>query len=289
MSVPLYLRVLWSYKWLLAVGLVVAVLAAMVAGYTLKDGEVVSRAESAYRSDTTILLGGGSRNPLQAVEPGQALTEGTSEAQQNDLTNTAVIYAYLVSGSEIRTQVEAAIGGFSPTEALSAVRRTTQPAGTEQNPGRFSLPILSIVGESTDPARAVLISQTATQIFQTYITSQQEAQGVAPELRVTLQVTDQGAAVEQEGSNPIIPIAITGLGVFLAFIALAFILYNVRISRERVTANRGNQRRGESFRRGPALTGSAAENGQRPAAIGTAPENPAGPGELASSGKRSAT
>ena len=288
MSVPLYLRVLWSYKWLLAFGLVVAVLAAMVAGYTVKDGEIVSRAEAAYRSDTTILLGGGQENPYQAIEPGQAITEGQSEAQQNDLTNTAVIYAYLVSGSEIRAQVEAAMGPLTDTEALSAVRRTTQPAGTEQNPGRFSLPILSIVGESTDPDRAVLISQTASQIFQAYVSAQQDAAGVAPEQRVTLSVTDQGTAVEQEGSNPIIPIAITGIGVFLAFIALAFILYNIRISRERVTANRQSPRRGESFRRGPALTG--APEGQRSAgAIGSATENPAGAGELASSGKRSAT
>ncbi|MWV47734.1 hypothetical protein GRS96_00415 [Rathayibacter sp. VKM Ac-2803] len=289
MSVPLYLRVLWSYKWLLAVGLIVSVLAALVAGYTVKDGEIVSRAESAYRSDTTILLGGGPQNPFQAVDPGQTITEGTTEAQQNDLTNTAVIYAYLVSGSQIRAQVEAAMGPLTDTEALSAVRRTTQPAGTEQNPGRFSLPILSIVGESTDPERAVLISETASTVFQNYVAAQQDASGVAPELRVTLAVTDQGTAVEQEGSNPIIPIAITGLGVFLAFIALAFILYNVRISRERVTANRNNARpRGESFRRGPAITGTAGE-GQRPAALGTASENPAAAGELASSGKRSAT
>ncbi|MBF4461273.1 MULTISPECIES: hypothetical protein [unclassified Rathayibacter] len=287
MSVPLYLRVLWSYKWLLAVGVVVAVLAALVAGFTLKDGQVVSRAETAYRSDTTILLGGGTKNPFQAVAPGQTIQQGTSEAQQNDLTNTAVIYAYLVSGSEIRSQVEAAMGPFQPGEALSAVRRTTQPAGTEQNPGRFSLPILSIVGESTDPDRAVLISETASTIFQQYVGAQQDASGVAPEQRVTLSVTDQGSAVAQPGSNPIIPIAITGLGVFLAFIALAFILYNIRISRERVTANRNSPRRGDSFRRGPAL-GTGEADGRRQA-LGTPPEGAAGAGELASSGKRSAT
>ncbi|SMH27733.1 hypothetical protein SAMN06295885_0029 [Rathayibacter oskolensis] len=289
MSVPLYLRVLWSYKWLLAVGLIVAVLAAMAAGYTVKDGEIVSRAESTYQADTTILLGGGSRSYVQAEVPGQTITEGTTAAQQNDLTNTAVIYAYLVSGSEIRAQVEAAIGPLADTEQLSAVRRTTQPAGSEQNPGRFSLPILSIVGASTDPDRAVLISQTASTIFQSYLAAQQDASGIAPEQRVTLTVTDQGAAAEQDGSNPIIPIAITGVGVFLAFIALAFILYNIRISRERVTANRTNSRRGESFRRGPALTGSGTAEAPYPAALASTPESGAGAGELASSGKRSAT
>jgi len=289
MSVPLYLRVLWSYKWLLAFGIVVAVLAAMVAGYTVKDGEIVSRAESTYQSETTILLGGGARNPFQAEQPGQTITEGTTAAQQNDLTNTAVIYAYLISGSEIRAQVDAAVGGLQEGEALSAVRRTTQPAGSEQNPGRFSLPILSIVGASTDPARAELISTTASQIFQTYVAGQQDAAGVAPERRVTLSVTDQGAAEEQEGSNPVIPIAITGVGVFLAFIALAFILYNIRISRERVTANRASVRRGESFRRGPALTGGGTPENPRPAALGASGETTSGAGELASSGKRSAT
>ena len=130
MSVPLYLRVLWSYKWLLAVGLVVAVLAAMVAGYTVKDGEVVSRVESTYQSETTVLLGGGPQSVFQDVRPGQTLQEGTTAAQQQDLTNTAVIYAYLVSGSEIRGQVEAAIGGFNEGEELSGLRRTTQPSGS---------------------------------------------------------------------------------------------------------------------------------------------------------------
>ncbi|WP_156465849.1 MULTISPECIES: hypothetical protein [unclassified Rathayibacter] len=289
MSVPLYLRVLWSYKWLLAVGIVVSVLAAMVAGYTVKDGEIVSRVESTYQSETTVLLGGGTQNPFAAVRPGQTLQEGTTAAQQLDLTNTAVIYAYLVSGSEIRAQVEAAIGGFNEGEELSGLRRTTQPSGTETNPGRFSLPILAIVGVSTDPARATLISETASTIFQTYVAAQQDAAGTAPDQRVTLSVTDQGNVVEQEGSNPIIPIAITGLGVFLAFIALAFILYNIRISRERVTANRANVRRGESFRRGPAITGSGTAENPRPAALGSSAEPAPGAGELASSGKRSAT
>ncbi|NQX12430.1 hypothetical protein HQQ80_12390 [Microbacteriaceae bacterium VKM Ac-2855] len=286
MSVPLYLRVLWSYKWLLAVGLIVAVLAAMVAGFTIKDGAIVSRAESTYRSSTTILLGGGAKNPYVAETPGQAITEGTTAAQQADLTNTAVIYAYLVSGSATRASVEAIMGPLGDTESLSAVRRTTQPAGDEtQGSGRFVLPILSIVGTSTDPDRANEIAATATQVFQDNVKAQQDAAAIADNLRVTLTVTDTGDLAIADESNPVIPIALTGVGVFLAFIALAFILYNIRVSRERVTSNRVNAQQGASFRRGPALGTSSEE----PALAATLSATGSRPAELASSGKRSAT
>jgi hypothetical protein len=286
MSVPLYLRVLWSYKWLLAVGLIVAVVAAMFAGYTIKDGALESRAESTYRANTTILLGGGAKSAFAAETPGQTIQEGTTAAQQNDLANTAVIYAYLVSGSATRASVEAIMGELGSTETLSAVRRTTQPAGDEtQGSGRFTLPILSIIGQSTDPERAVEISRTATQVFQDTVLAQQDAAAVAPEDRVTLTVTDEGGATVFDESNPIIPIALTGVGVFLAFIALAFVLYNIRISRERVTSNRVTARQGTSFRRGPALGGAAED----PALAPTLSTTGSRPAELASSGKRSAT
>ena len=151
MDVPKYLQILWSYKWLLLVGLVFAVIAAFLAGYTMRDGAIVSRATSTYSASTTVLVGSDNQPLFQAEIPGQPIEQGTTAPVQQDLTSTAVVYAYLISGTEVQTAVEAIIGEFAEEETLTAVRRTTQPGGNEQFPGRLSLPILDVVGVSADP------------------------------------------------------------------------------------------------------------------------------------------
>ncbi|UOE44334.1 hypothetical protein [Agromyces larvae] len=241
MDVPKYLQTLWSYRALLGVGIVVAVAAALLAGFTIKDGEVVSRADRVYTASTTVLLGSESKPLFQAEVPGVPIEQGTTPPEQLDLTSTAVVYAYLVSGTEISERVQAVVGEFADGELLTAVRRTTQPAGDESFPGRLTLPILDIVGASGDPERAEQISRTANDVFQKYVTSEQDAAKIPEENRVQLTTIKQSDAVEEDGSNPAIPIVVTGLGVFLLFVALAFLLDNVKRSRAR---RRGRPRAG---------------------------------------------
>ncbi|WP_127792794.1 hypothetical protein [Agromyces sp. LHK192] len=233
MDVPKYLQTLWSARWLLVVGLVVAVLAALVAGFTIKDGAITSRAEQTYTAATTVLVGS-ENNPLfQASVPGETIEEGTTAPTEQDLSSTAVVYAYLVTGSEISERVQAEVGEFADDESLTAVRRTTQPAGDESFPGRLSLPILDIVGVSSDPARAEEISRTANDLFQDYVLEEQEEAGIPEDNRVELTTVKEGDAVAEPGSNPAIPILVTGLGVFLLFVALAFVLDAMKRSRRR--------------------------------------------------------
>ena len=233
MEVPKYLQILWSYKWLLLVGLVVAVVAAFLAGFTWRGGEIVSRATSTYSASTTVLVGSDNQPLFQAEIPGQPIQQGTTAPIQQDLTSTAVVYAYLISGTEIQTSVEEIIGEFTDEESLTAVRRTTQPGGNEQFPGRLSLPILDVVGISTDPSRAEEISRTANTVFQGHVVAEQDASSLAPEQRVQLTTVNESDAVEGEGSNPAIPVVVTGLGVFLVFVALAFVLYNAKLARQK--------------------------------------------------------
>jgi capsular polysaccharide biosynthesis protein len=244
MDVPVYLKILWSYKWLLLIGLVVAAIAAMAAGFTIKDGQVVSRSTDSYSAATTVMVGSDNSTLYQAQIPGQTVQPNTTAPQQPDLSQTAVVYAYLISGTQIRDQVEQIVGKFGPADSLTAVRRTTQPGGNEQFPGRLDLPILDIEGISDDPARAEKISQTANTVFQKYVVDQQDTAKIADTQRVKLTTVNVAPAVAAQGSNPAIPIVATGVGVFLAFVALAFILYNARLSRER---SRSKKRRDKAM------------------------------------------
>lgn len=233
MDLPVYLRVLWLYKWVLAVGLVVALIAGIAAGFTIKDGALESRTEKSYTAAATVLVSSESNPLFQSEIPGQVLQEGVTAATPVDLSQTTVVYAYLVSGSEIRAAVEAELGALSDAENVTALRRTTQPTGDEQFPGRLTLPVLNIIGTAATPERAEQISVAANAAFQTYVRTQQETQQVEENNRIQLTTLTESAAVEGENSNPLIPVVITALGVFLVFVALAFVLYNIRLSQEK--------------------------------------------------------
>ncbi len=233
MAVPRYLQVLWSSKWLLLVGAVVAAVAAFFAGFAIVDGRVQSRAVQEYTAETTLLVSSPSSNMYQAVIPGQALVEGQTLPEETDLTSKAILYAYIIAGTEMRDRVEARVGEFADTEGLTALRRTTQPGGDEAFPGRYTLPIIAVVAGSTSPERAEEISDAAADLFMADVLAEQDASNIPNGDRVELAVLDTASAEEVEGSNPAIPIAITFVGVFLLFVVAAFVIEGIKSSRAR--------------------------------------------------------
>ncbi|MBB6390261.1 hypothetical protein [Microbacterium thalassium] len=246
MGVPRYLQVLWESKWLLLVGVLVAAVAAFFAGFAIVDGKVQSRAVQEYTAETTLLVSSPSSDMYQAVIPGQALVEGQTLPEETDLTSKAILYAYIISGTDMRERVETQVGAFSDTEGLTALRRTTQPGGDEAFPGRYTLPIIAVVGGSTSPDRAEEISDAAAQLFIEDVLAQQDESNIPNGDRVVLSVLDTATAEEVEGSNPAIPIAITFVGVFLLFVVAAFIVAGARSSRARKKALAAEQADGAS-------------------------------------------
>ncbi|QAY69509.1 hypothetical protein [Xylanimonas protaetiae] len=228
MDVPRYLEVLWTHRRLLLAGAVVAVLAGLLAGFTLQGGRVVSRAVHSYSASTTVLVGSPSQPLYQAQVPGQTVTQGQTAPVQKDLTQAAVVYAYVVAGAQVRKTVEDQLGPLADDEQITALRRTTQPGGDETFPGRMSLPILDVVGVSSDPDRAEAISAAATDAFVNEVEGQQDAVAMPKDERVELSRLDAEPATEADASNPAIPVVVTAGGVLLVFVALAFILENAR-------------------------------------------------------------
>src|SRR5690606_17823620 len=135
------------YRWLVIVGLVVSLAGGLLAGFTIRDGAVVPRAERTYTARTTVMLEAVQSTLLQAIIPGQEIDQTTtSAAVRQDLASVAVLYAYLAASEDILARVQDEVGEFSDDEGLTAVSRTTQPAGDETFPGRLELPIIQIVG-----------------------------------------------------------------------------------------------------------------------------------------------
>ena len=234
METPKYLQTLLSYKWLLAFGLIVGIVAAFFAGFSITNGQIESRAVKTFSAGTTVLVTSPTDTLYQAQVPGQPVDPTITAPQQLDLAGAAQIYAYIVAGQTIEDQVVAEVGSLDEeTESITAIRRTTQPAGDERFPGSLKLPVLEVVGTAATEQRAEDISAAATDAFLAYVLAEQDDQQIAPENRVQLEVLARGAAVEGDSSNPAIPIVITGVAVFLGFVALALILGGIRSGRER--------------------------------------------------------
>jgi hypothetical protein len=233
MEIPRYLQILWQYKWFLALGILISLLVGIAAGYRLEGGQLVSRAESSYSASVTMLLGSERESLFEAEIPGQTIQEGATAPIRRDLAATAVVYAYLVTSTEMRDLIEEQVGELGESESLTAVRRSTQPGGDERFPGRYDLPILDVVGYSDDSARAEEIAGAAGDVFVDYVVEQQDAAQVAPEARIKLAVISRESAEQLEGSNPLVPVVVGAFGVFAVFVALVFVLYNWQTTRSR--------------------------------------------------------
>ncbi|GAA2081722.1 hypothetical protein [Microbacterium hatanonis] len=246
MEQPRYVRRLLNQKILLIIGLVVAVAAGLLAGFTIKDGAIESRVERTYQASSTVLLTSAQPTYFQVEIPGstQALPQPSASAAPDqqvvvtestpiDLSGNAIILAYLASSDEVVDSVASEVGGLEDGEAITAVRRTTQPAGDEQFGGRLELPIIDIVGVSTSPARAELLAAEATSVFSDIVLREQTEWGVPEDVRLVLDEVNAPVAGEGEGSNPAIPIVVVAVGVLLLFIALALIIEAVRDRRRR--------------------------------------------------------
>jgi len=222
------MRVIARHKILLIVGVLIAAAAAYVTAIKV-ESTWEPRAETTYRASTQILVADPTSVYSTRGTP-QTLIDGQNPPAARDLSALTVVYAYVVSGPEITSAVEAQVGPLGKDDSLAGEQRTTQP-GSPTNTGTYRLPILDVIGEATSPARAEAISRTAAATFQAVALAQQDAAALPPDQRVQFQVVREVDAVPVDGTNPALPIIAVGLGVLLAFIALIFAVDNARASR----------------------------------------------------------
>lgn len=155
---------------------------------------------------------------------------GFTAPQSIDLSNTAVIYAYLISGSNLQSTVVERVRGMDrEVESISALRRTTQPAGR-----RF----LATFGFRCSMSPRCQRAPSAPSCWPASRSmcflgdkAEQDKRKLKNADRVQIYVTNVGPAIMLEGSNPYTPVVFTAGGIFLGFIILAFSLHGWRTAR----------------------------------------------------------
>lgn len=269
MNLTTTMRVIGRHRFLLIVGILLAVLAAFATAFRVETGTLAPRTTPEYQAPTQILVSDPT-SVFSTKSAPQTIVDGQTPPAARDLSSATVVYAYLVSSGAILDLVEAEIGTLSDKESISASQRTTQPTSTT-NTGTYRLPILEIVGQAASKERAEEISRTAAAVFQTFASSQQDASGVPAANRVQLQVIREGEAAPADGTNPALPIVAVGVGVLLAFIALIFAVDNARATRAPASLSpaRAPAPQSGGMPRPVLPTGSASRQPAPPPAFGT--------------------
>ncbi len=229
MDLAVFIRVLWRFKLLLALGLVLATAIALlsVARVGLGSGgpEISYRTQQQWLSSSTIFVtqdgfpwGRAILDEMVRVEtPGQEPTYVPRFGDPGRYSGLAALYAELAKSDAVRQEV---LLGSTPGQWYDAQVVQSGQSG--------ALPLIYMVGYGPTPAAAVDVANRATAAFSRFIEGEQSRNAIPADKRVEVVVTQEAAGAQvHQGRSPARPVFLFLL-VFMFFVALSFVLENLR-------------------------------------------------------------
>jgi hypothetical protein len=229
-DLQLFLRVFWRFRLLVLSGLVLALSLAFLSFVRVDfaNGFKTShRQQEEWASYGRLFvtqegfLWGSS---LSKIEPPandqEALQDplGVQRQAEVRLSTLAVVYSELVMSDEVKRMIEREAGPLRGRIEAAAVLSEKQDV----------LPLISIAGIASSPARARSLTRRAIASFRRYLARQQEVNAIPDEDRVILEVVrqpDKPRLLKKRSKT--FPIVVF-LTVMIAVSGLAFVLENLR-------------------------------------------------------------
>jgi hypothetical protein len=215
MDLILYGRVLWRFRLMVAAGLVLGFVLAVLSFYSigLNGGKpsLTPRKQQVFQVQGTILLTLG-RNDTTLPGP-----------SYGSLTGYAPYFARLANGDTVKQLMRKLNGGRRPEGDAKAV-----PAADTTYGNIASIPGLSFFGTATSPGAARKVTSLQMNAFSMYFAQQQTQAELAPSQRVNLRVVqapEQALLIVPRKKT--LPIVVF-LAIMFVTIALAFVLENAR-------------------------------------------------------------
>jgi hypothetical protein len=221
----LYVRVLWRFKLLFLLGLILAIALATLSLVRVSADGLTYRQTELYTSATRLLITqtGFPTGRLLAQDPSldpaqEAARLGIPLADPNRLNNLTILYAELATSDPVRRQMR----------RDGPIRGKIIATPVVVQDGRYTLPLIDIVSIATTPLNAMKLSLRGATAFQTYLKRNQQANHVPSTDRVLVEQVQRprGAKIFQARSKTM-PIVIF-LAVMFATVGLAFLLENLR-------------------------------------------------------------
>jgi hypothetical protein len=228
MDLRLYSRVLWRFRWLVAIGFVLACLLSFfsVASLSFAGGPKVSyRQPQTWRSTVLLFVTqkgfpyGYTVLPSNQTPPGANGVKPTNFGSPGWFTNLAVFYAPFVQSDPFTAMLRSRTGIKGTIAAQAVVDSHNLPQ-----------PYIDLYAYAATQADAMRLANTASSVFQRYIVQQQIAAKIPGGKRVMLQpiaAADKHTTTLFAARKKTTPIVIF-LTVLLAAVGLAFVLENLR-------------------------------------------------------------
>lgn len=225
MDLRLYGRVLWRFKLLVAVGLLLASTLATLSVVRVSGDGLKYRQTELWSSSTRLLVTqqGFPWGRLLAQDPSldaaaEAARLGIPLADPNRLNNLTILYAELATSDPVRRVMR----------RQGPIRGKVLATPVVVQEGRYTLPLIDLIAIATSPRRAIALAQQSAAAFRTYLTEQQRANAVPDTDRVLVQEVMRPRRAEiYRPRSQTMPIVIF-LAVMLATAGLAFLLENLR-------------------------------------------------------------
>jgi hypothetical protein len=227
MDLQLILRVLWRFKLLVGVGILLAITLAVLSYIKLPtDGKITYRQTESWESLSQIFVtskgfpwGSTGNRPEVPVAPEKLKTD-PNELDPVHLTGIAALYVRLATSDPVIRVIERD-GPLNGTLAA-------YPVSSDDNGNGEPLPMVSFAAVAQTPQAAQSLAKRHLDAFVRYIESEQRRSGIPRKERVVVEVAKQPQPatllVERKKTRPMVVF----VAVMIAVIGLAFALENVR-------------------------------------------------------------
>lgn len=226
MDVERLAQVIWRQRWVMVIGLLIALAGAYVA--TFKPGTLIYRQQAQWSSDSTLLVTqagfpwGRTTLPSTAIPGGEtpasaaaaALTASSSNAPSfadpTRFFNLAILYSSMVESDQVRNLI--------PQNYRTSGKVTAVAQSIGANGNILPLPLVNVTATGPSALAARALDQQAIAAFETYLASQQQANRISAKERVTvttLNTPSNGSEVSGPGLLPGIAVLVLVLVVSL--------------------------------------------------------------------------
>lgn len=220
MDLRLLGRVIWRYRVLIAIGWVLATMAAFLSvvrvssdGLSYRQSEFYSAEQDLYFTERGFNEG---RTRLGDAE--LAAAEAGVPSDPGRIIDLTTVYVELIDSDPVRELVQR----DGPVEGTVFVQQFTV------NQGRTGLPAVRLTTTATDPATAVELARRQTAAFREFLVTEQDAAGIAPRDRVVVEVLRAARGAELVEGRSMTSAAVIFVAIMAVFIAAALILNNLR-------------------------------------------------------------
>jgi hypothetical protein len=230
MDLQLYARVLWRFRLIVAVGLGLALLLAMLSvvrinaqGISYRHSELWSttmRLLVTQRGAPEVRLYGQSQTPQgQTASPGdQAAKLGLPIVDPARFNTLAILYAEFATSDPVR-RLMLRDGPIHGRIAATAVR---------DDASGVLLPLIDLVAISTSPGEAANLARRSAGALDMYVARQQTANNVPTSDRVVVHTIEEPRVPQVYQPRSKTMAIVVFLAVLLATVGLAFLLENLR-------------------------------------------------------------